>query len=56
MTLSAGHQAAICLALSRSDTLPVLTETEKALIRQHFSRETMDRMKTPRAIMQRIGC
>jgi hypothetical protein len=33
-----------------------LTDAEKALIRQHFSRETMDRMKTPQAIMKAIGC
>jgi 2-C-methyl-D-erythritol 4-phosphate cytidylyltransferase len=54
--LSAGHHAAICLALTKSDTLPTLTEAEKSLIRQHFSRQTMDKLKTPQAVMRQIGC
>jgi uncharacterized lipoprotein YmbA len=52
----AASQPAICLALSKSDTLPVLTKEEKALLLQHFSREVLDRLKTPQAIMRQIGC
>ena len=56
MRLAPSQTAAVCLALSRSDVLPVLTDSEKALIRTAFSRETMDRLKTPQAIMRAIGC
>lgn len=48
--------ATLCLALKRSDILPVLTDAEKALIREHFGKPSKDTMKTPRAIMREIGC
>lgn len=46
----------ICLALSKADVLPTLDEEEKALLREHFSRDSLDRLKMPRAIMREIGC
>lgn len=46
----------ICLALSRSNALPVLTSQEKALIKAHFSRLTKDRLKTPQSIMEALQC
>jgi hypothetical protein len=36
--------------------LPTLDEEEKALLREHFSRDSLDILKTPRAIMREIGC
>lgn len=46
----------ICLALSRSDVLPVLDEEEKALVREHFTRQAKDVLKTPAAIMKELKC
>lgn len=47
---------AVCAALERADTLPSLTDEERSVIASSFSRETKDRLKTPRAIMQELGC
>jgi hypothetical protein len=49
-------EPSLCLALSRSNTLPTLTDQEKALIREQFSRETKDILKTPQAIMKAVNC
>ena len=55
-TLPSAAPPTICRALARSDVLAALTEDEKALIRERFSRATKDRLKMNRAIAREIGC
>lgn len=46
----------ICLAIAADDVLPVLTDKEKRLIREEFSRRAKDVLKTPAAQKRALGC
>jgi hypothetical protein len=46
----------ICAALQKGDPLKYLTDEDKALVRERFSREGKDGQKMNRAIMREIGC
>lgn len=46
----------ICMALAKSDALPVLNDIERALIRERFSRAARDALKTPAGLMAALGC
>jgi hypothetical protein len=46
----------ICLALARADPLSVLSDEEKRVVREMFSRQGKDALKMARALRKEIGC
>lgn len=46
----------ICLALGRADPLSALSDEEKRLVRETFTRKGKDALKMARALRKEIGC
>ena len=46
----------ICAILAETDALPTLTNEERALILQHFTRLTKDKLKSPDALKKEFKC
>lgn len=54
--LASVDRTTICLALEKADPLTGLTDEDKRLIREGFSREGKDALKMARAIRKELQC